>query len=319
MAAPDVSRREYARRMNRVLDHIDEHLDDPLDLSALADLAHFSAFHFHRLFAAWMGETLGVYRQRRRHEVAARRLADAPELSVLEIALSVGFGSGEAFARAFKAHFGLTPRAWRAGSPERQAAYLAAEREGLRQLKRNLDQDIGPDLAEDGDLRHSSPPGISTMQVEIRTLAPQRIVYMRHIGPYGPGLTRFWSERFMPWVQAAGLPLRPSYGIGLDDPHITPPGHCRYDAAMQVDAEFVPPDGGASIRVLPGGRYAVARFEGTGAEIGPAWTELFRGWLPSSGLRCDDRPCFEYYGEPDCVDGASGRVRFEICIPVVEL
>lgn len=321
MSAPERSRREYARRMTRVLDHIDQHLDAPLDLQQLAALAHFSPFHFHRLFAAWVGETLGAYLQRRRLEVAARRLADAPELSVLEVALGVGFGSGEAFARAFKTHFGQTPRAWRTGSPERQAAYLAAERERARWLKRNLDQDAGSGLAEDGELLHSGRQAAAiTMQVEIKILAPQRVVSMRHIGPYGPGLTDFWRERFLPWVQAAGLPLRPSYGIGLDDPHITPPERCRYDAAMQVDADFVlPPDGAASLAMLPGGRYAVARFEGRGDEIGPAWTELFRGWLPSSGLRCDDRPCFEYYGEPDCGDAVSGRVRFEICIPVVAL
>ncbi|WP_257572152.1 AraC family transcriptional regulator [Janthinobacterium sp. UMAB-60] len=64
-------RAEYARRMNAVLDHIDRHLDTPLDLAQLADVAHFSRFHFHRVFAAWMGETLGDYARRRRLETAA--------------------------------------------------------------------------------------------------------------------------------------------------------------------------------------------------------------------------------------------------------
>ncbi|MFK5057974.1 helix-turn-helix transcriptional regulator, partial [Klebsiella pneumoniae] len=86
--------------------HIDDHLERPLDLAELADVAHFSAFHFHRLFAAWAGETLGDYVRRRRLEVAALRLATQPRLSVLEAAVSVGFGSGEAFSRAFRARFG---------------------------------------------------------------------------------------------------------------------------------------------------------------------------------------------------------------------
>lgn len=318
MNAPNASRRQYDDRMHRVQAYIDRHLDAPLDLEALAAVAHFSPFHFHRLFTAWVGETLGAYLQRRRLEAAARRLADAPELTVLAVALSVGFGSGEAFSRAFKARFGQTPRAWRAGSPCRQAAYLAAERERAWRLKRNLDQDGGAGLADDAGL---SNPRETTMQypVEIRTLAPRRVVYMRRIGPYGPGITQFWSERFMPWAQAAGLPLAPCYGISLDDPHITPASRCRYDAAMEVDADFQPPDQAASIAVLPGGRYAVLRFEGLGEEIAAAWTGLFRDWLPGSGLRCDDRPCFEYYGEPDGVDLESGRFRCEICIPVVAL
>ncbi|MET3134496.1 AraC-like DNA-binding protein [Oxalobacteraceae bacterium GrIS 1.11] len=100
---------EYSRRMNRVLDHIDQHLDAPLVLDDLARVAHFSPFHFHRVFAAWLGETLGDYLQRRRLEAGAARLAAQPHVSVLGVALSVGFGSGEAFARAFKRQFGCTP------------------------------------------------------------------------------------------------------------------------------------------------------------------------------------------------------------------
>jgi len=64
--------------MHRVIAHIDEHLDQPLDLHKLADVAHFSPFHFHRIFAAWMRETLGDYLRRRRVEVAAMRLASQP-------------------------------------------------------------------------------------------------------------------------------------------------------------------------------------------------------------------------------------------------
>jgi len=47
--------------MHRVLEHIDRHLDQELNLRALARVAHFSAFHFHRIFFSWTGETLGDY------------------------------------------------------------------------------------------------------------------------------------------------------------------------------------------------------------------------------------------------------------------
>src|SRR6266481_10191878 len=53
------SRDVYVDRMHRVIEHIDQHLDQFLDLETLAEVAHFSPFHFHRLFSAWMGETLG--------------------------------------------------------------------------------------------------------------------------------------------------------------------------------------------------------------------------------------------------------------------
>jgi AraC family transcriptional regulator len=51
----------YARRMHRMLEHIDQQVDQSLDLATLAAMANFSPFHFHRLFTAWMGETLGEY------------------------------------------------------------------------------------------------------------------------------------------------------------------------------------------------------------------------------------------------------------------
>src|SRR5262252_10707138 len=106
--------------MHRVIEAIDGRLDQPLDLASLAAVAHFSPYHFHRVFAAWTGETLGDYLRRRRVEQAASRLAAQPKLSVLQVALSVGFGSGEAFTRAFKAHFGCAPSVWRARAPRQR-------------------------------------------------------------------------------------------------------------------------------------------------------------------------------------------------------
>ena len=88
-------RAEYARRINRVLNYIDAHLDQPLDGAHLADIANFSRFHFHRIFAAWMGETLGSYAQRRRLEKAAFRLSCGSKETVLETALATGFQSAK--------------------------------------------------------------------------------------------------------------------------------------------------------------------------------------------------------------------------------
>src|SRR5207237_1767718 len=104
MPAQD-SRSEYARRMQRVLEHIDRHLDERLELESLARVANFSSFHFHRLFAAWMDETLGEYLRRRRLEVGALRLVAQPRLPVLPVALSVCFSSGVSCCGALRARF----------------------------------------------------------------------------------------------------------------------------------------------------------------------------------------------------------------------
>ena len=81
---------EYERRIHRVVAHIDQHLDEPLDLDTLAAVANFSAFHFHRLFRAWTGETLGDYLRRRRVETGALRLVTQP----IMYASPMSFGGG---------------------------------------------------------------------------------------------------------------------------------------------------------------------------------------------------------------------------------
>ena len=306
---------EYTQRMNRVLDHIDRHLDTPLDLAGLADVAHFSAFHFHRVFAAWMGETLGDYLRRRRLEVGALQLARLPQAPVLQIALAVGFGSGEAFARAFKLRFGCTPSAWRAATPQRWADELAHVRRqqdrNLDQVQSNTDQAARAGSSNHRGLNHSEP----FMEVTIATLPPVRVAYMRHIGPYGANISRFWAETFMPWRSAQGLERAACYGIGLDDPHITPPAQCRYDACVQVPDDFVAKNP-ASIATLPGGRYALGAFRGTAAQIGEAWTHMLRDWLPASGMQGDARPFFEHYPVDTYHDPATGIFACQICLPV---
>ncbi len=314
------SRAEYARRINRVLNYIDAHIDEPLDGAHLADIANFSRFHFHRIFAAWMGETLGSYAQRRRLEKAALRLSCGSRETVLEIALATGFQSGEAFARAFKLKFGCTPSAWRATTPQRLKAQAAVIRQPAGSHESNPDQVFGnrhqaaewPFAEADGSNRLSE--GIA-MEVRIIELPKARVAYQRLIGPYGPAIGEFWRSTITPWMYSHGLGDRTCYGIGHDDPSITPPDKCRYDACVDVPADFVA-SGQVDTQALPGGRYAVASFKGKAEGMANAWTWLIREWMPSSGLQCDDRPFFERFTASTVFDPRTGEMSCDICIPV---
>lgn len=286
--------------MHRVQAYIDRHLDAPLDLAAMAGVAHFSPFHFHRLFLAWTGQTLGDYLARRRLELGAQRLRGQPSSTVLSIALGVGYGSAEAFSRAFKAHFGLTPSQWRnldhADSNLHQATRAAA---GEDEVFRN------PDVGEPVIVHLIDRPTV-------------RMAYLRYQGPYGPALGRFWAETFNPWLATQNLGPVARFGISHDDPSLVPPELCRYDCGVAVPHDWVP-NGGAQVVELPGGRYAALKFEGTAATIGAAWRQLMGRWLPSSGLQLDARPCFEHYGPDACFDAVTGVFDCELCIPVAPL
>jgi AraC family transcriptional regulator len=304
--------------MHRVLAHIDDHLDDAkLDLAELAAVAHFSAYHFHRLFAAFMAETLGDYLRRRRLEVAALRLLTQPQTTVLQIALLVGFGSGEAFARAFKQRFGLSPTAWRKHkADQRQTNEADMPSRKFDQLHRKQDQDASASGRHDG---YALPPLEEIlMNVTVTEHPPVRVAYLRHTGPYGAEVHRFWQQHFAPFLAIHQLFGRPVYGVSHDDPLICAPQKLRYDCCVAVDDDFVAPLP-AQITTIPGGRYASLPFSGTSDTIGAQWTALMRDWLPQSGYQLDGRPTFEFYPPNAAYDEAAGTFSCDIVIPVVPL
>src|ERR1700748_1686805 len=171
------SRDIYIDRMHRVTEHIDRHIDQYLDLETLAEVAHFSPFHFHRLFSAWMGETLGGYLRRRRCELASTRLLAQPKLGILEIALDVGFGS--------------SPTTWR------------LQQSQARQTKSKLDQTSSKmDQAPRLEPRKNESPNSTAerfMKVEIVDRTPTTIAYLRYVGPYGRPVGTFWQTEVYPW------------------------------------------------------------------------------------------------------------------------
>lgn len=304
----EFSRPDHERRMHAVLRYIDANLAAPLSLALLAELAHFSPFHFHRLFAAWMdGETLGEYLSRRRLELAALRMWSQPRLSVLDAALSVGFASGEAFARAFKKRFGLAPTVWR--------VQVRQER-NLGQVERKLDQ-AGQGMPFDNGNSSATPRALA-MNVRLVERTETEISYLRYEGPLGPPVQQFWRHKVRPWLHQNGLQKQALFGVSMDDPGVSDPERCRYDAAAEVPPSFEPGPGRLRAR-LPGGLYAVLPYLGNAEQIGAAWTALLRDWLPESGWQLAARPCFEHYPVDAFVDEASGSFACEICIPVQAL
>ncbi|WP_217202128.1 helix-turn-helix domain-containing protein, partial [Streptomyces buecherae] len=104
-------------RLNQALEHIEAHLDQRIEMADLARIAVTSEYHFRRLFSALAGMPLSEYVRRRRLTVAGAEVL-AGERTLLEIAVRYGYGSGEAFARAFRAVHGVGPgEARRDGAP----------------------------------------------------------------------------------------------------------------------------------------------------------------------------------------------------------
>ena len=91
----------YYEALNRVLQHIDANLSSDLKLQQLAQLSHFSPFHFQRIFKSIVGENPYEYILNRRLEQAIFMLKHRPKPSITAIAYDCGFPSPENFSRQF--------------------------------------------------------------------------------------------------------------------------------------------------------------------------------------------------------------------------
>ena len=305
-------RLEYAKRVNAVIDYVRAHLTEELSLATLARVAAFSPFHFDRVFKALTGETLFGFIHRLRIEKAAVALTNHPDQSVLEVALDHGFASSATFARAFKAHFGMSATAWRAGGARRWSARHGIESNSGKQLRKP-----GKASGRGGRDTPRKRREEGRMTIEVREASPYHVAYMRYVGPYGAqGIPSLWT-RFRKWMETRDLSMETTtrLGVGYDDPHITPAEKCRYDACVVVPPDFKA-DRWVNAMDLPGGKCAVYEFTGTAWEIEPAWNRVFASWLPGSGYQPDDRPCFEVYRGAPMVDAKAGIFRCELCLPV---
>lgn len=310
----ELLRKEYTLRINKVIDFIDQHLDEELNLETLSNVSNFSKFHFHRIFSAFMGETLNQFIKRLRVEKAAAILRTKAHESINNIALDCGFSSASVFSRAFKQHFNMSASDYRKAIEEEESKNSQKE-SNFSKVKSNFWQEriSNPDyLDTDNQLRSYE------MKVEIKDLAEKNVAYFRHIGPYIEIGKTF--DKVNTWAAARGLFEKPEtqfLGVYNDDPKVTEADKLRSSACVTVPNGFKV-DGDAGEMTVSGGKYAVAHCEVLINEFEDAYQTLIGGWLPESGYQIDDRDIFEVYlNEPD--KHPEGKFVVDICIPVKAL
>ena len=159
-------------------------------------------------------------------------------------------------------------------------------------------------------------------KVEVKGFSDMEVAYVRHVGPYAGNAQLFeglWGK-LMQWAgprKLMGLPDTKCLIIYHDSPEITDESKLRVSVCITVppDTEV---DGEIGKMSVPGGDYAVARFEVGPSEYGAAWQYVYGQWLPSSGYQPDDRPCFEMYPEGN-EDREDGKMTVDIVVPVKPL
>ena len=91
-----------------VIDYIESHLDEKLDLEKVSEAVHYSKYHLHRMFTNTVGMTLHDYVQRRQLTEAAKLLVFSSK-PIIEVAFFCGYESQQAFSSAFKSMYKVPP------------------------------------------------------------------------------------------------------------------------------------------------------------------------------------------------------------------
>ncbi len=278
---PDIPRDtalHYVERINRAIDYIVQHLEEPLQLSVIAKVAAISPFHFHRIFRLLLGETLNQFVKRLRLERALWMLSHQRQRSLTAVAVACGFESLSDFSRSFKQRYGVAPSSFN----------LKSHREQKRK-----ELETAAQVTESGHRLTQLPVGENSesFDVRLRPLPARCVAYIRVADSFRPGAVAAAAKRLVAWAEQRKLADGQWLGYMWDDPEIVALKDCRYDLGVVV------PD------VIPAGE--IGRFEFpamTVAEIEirggvelemRAMNWLFGTWLPKSGYVPMDQPFFE--------------------------
>lgn len=253
---------------------IERQLDQPLTLEQVAQHAGLSPYHFSRVFTARMGRSVMAHVRGRRLVRAARRLCAEPRLKLVDLALDSGFESQEAFTRAFKRLFGVSPGRFRTG--------------------------FAVDPIE-GQFPMSMPPAQHTAVAQL----PERVTLPAfHVA--GPArrfddttkaqIPQLWAALGGALPFAGQLPSWDTYGLVSSANRAE--GSFQYMAGVGVEPGCTPPAGFSTVRI-EAATYVVFRITLNGTALHPqvkaAMATIWGTLIPASGLQLADAPDFELY------------------------
>lgn len=272
--------------VGKALWFVEAHLGDDLSLETVAERSGVSPYHLTRAFASATGRSLMRYVRSRRLSEAARTLSQGAP-NILGVALAAGYGSHEAFSRAFRDQFGTTPEEVRG----RGALHTLQLVEPMT-MRTNIKETVNPIRFEE-----QKPLLIAGLGV-------------RYDCDDKAGIPGQWRE-FGPWLgRVPGQAGAAAYGVcsNFDDE-----GNFDYLCGVEVKDFNGLPEELARLRIAPQ-RYAVFAHREHVSSIGGTWNAVWNQWLPESGFDAVDGPHFEKYD--DRFNPMTGLGGFEIWIPV---
>ena len=279
-----ITHNDYTQRINKVAEYINRHLDEPIELKTLADIAHLSHFHFCRIFKVLKGESPIAFIARLRIETAAQLLRYST-LPIEQIAFNIGYETPASLSKAFKNQYGITPTEYRTNKD----IYI---------MKKEI---INPDLA--------------LKAPKIVTLEPKNLIYVALTGAYGSLDYGKAYEQLWAVIKAQKLFTKgiESICISYDDPKITEGSLQRSDVCLAIHKPATPQEE-VSCKTLAGGKYAVFFYQGSYENLSQVYDTAVR-WVIDQQYTLREEPFFEKYLN-DARRTPKEKLKTEIYIPI---
>ena len=299
------TRDDYSRKINIVIEYINNNLTNDIDLDVLASVSNFSPYHFHRIFKAFTGEPIGAFITRMRVETAARllRYSDMP---VCEIAYKVGYDMPSSLSKVFKQFYDITPTEYR-----NNKKYTI-----MKPLKINSNMELSSDVIN---------------------MEPQQAIYISLIGDYKKlDYCMAWKKLWNHVRMSGKFSEEMGNGKGIDsdkvhqmladgriahaviyhdDPKLTDCDKRRADICLVLPFK-IEPKGEIGIKEIAGGRYVVYHYQGSYNQLDKVYDTIFGKYIPDGNYKLDERPLFEVYpNDPECTP--PDKLLTEIHIPII--
>ncbi|KUO09713.1 AraC family transcriptional regulator [Streptomyces sp. DSM 15324] len=258
-------------RLNQAMEDIEGRLDGQVDVTELARVAATSEYHLRRMFSALAGMPLSEYVRRRRLTVAGAEVLAGRE-SLLEIAVRYGYGSGEAFARAFRAMHGVGP-----GEARRTGAALVSQPRLSFRLTVEGNSSMRYRVVDRPDFTVVGPRA----RVPLVHRGPNQAIidFVRGIGRRRLEQLEKLSDQEPRGIVAVCDDLDPSRAEGTE-----------LDYYQGVITSAAAPEG-ASVLAVPAGTWAVFTASGPAPQaIQELWRDVFTQWFPSNPYRSRPGP-----------------------------
>lgn len=275
--------------LRRILLHIEEHLDDDLDVDSLSRLCGLSKYHFHRQFCRATGLNVYRYIQLKRLKRASYRLAFRPASSLLSIALDCGYEGPEAFGRAFKKCLGQSPSQFRKKPQWQSWQRVLAPLSEIRGLMKSKDNFPNQSNQSNQSIRD----GEWQKQVRLVDFPETSVAVLSH---RGPGMLGETIRRFISWRRENNLGPKNSatFNVFYSDPQVERPEDFRLDlcAGLGESQSVAANAQGVVAGTIAGGRCAALRYVGSDDLLASAFHYLYTVWLPQSGEMARPDPPF---------------------------